>query len=68
MLVLDAATMRTTAPGRATAEGGQCWGPAGRITGPPVLGAGDPRYREPALGRRVWQETEELTGAVVPVG
>ena len=49
------------------AEGGQYWGPAGRITGPPVLGAGAPRYRDPALGRRVWEQTEELTGAAVPV-
>jgi len=51
-----------------SARGGQLWGPAGRLTGPPVLGAGDPRYREPALGRRVWEQTQELTGAVVPVG
>ncbi|MBO9568472.1 MAG: SDR family NAD(P)-dependent oxidoreductase [Cellulomonas iranensis] len=47
-------------------ESGQYWGPAGRVTGLPVLGAGDPRYREPALGRRVREETEALIGVRLP--
>ncbi|PJJ55302.1 short subunit dehydrogenase [Compostimonas suwonensis] len=47
------------------AEGGQYWGPLGRIGGPPVPGAGDPRYTEPALGSRIWQETEQLIGSPV---
>lgn len=47
-------------------EGGQYWGPAGAFTALPVLGAGDPRYRDPALGRRVADETAALVGVATP--
>ncbi len=47
-------------------EGGQYWRPAGRFTGLPVLGSGDPRYRDPELGRRVREETAALVGVPMP--
>lgn len=50
------------------ARGGQYWGPSGRIGGPPVLGRPHPRFGDPAVGARVWRETETLLGLRVPVG
>ena len=41
----------------AEADGGQYWEP---VHGVPTLGSGDPSYRSPELGARVWRETQEL--------
>ncbi|MGQ7296642.1 SDR family NAD(P)-dependent oxidoreductase [Quadrisphaera sp. KR29] len=58
------AVRATTDP---AARGGQYWGPTGKTAGPPVLDAGDPRYRDPALGARVWAQTEAVLGAPLHV-
>ena len=48
--------------------GGQYFGPSGvmEFSGPPVLVRPSPRVQDPALGRRLWEVAEALTGVRYP--
>ncbi|MGW4233368.1 SDR family NAD(P)-dependent oxidoreductase [Streptomyces sp. NPDC004980] len=48
-------------------QGGQYWGPHKRVTGMPALVEGAPRNRDEATGRRLWTDSEQLTGVTFSV-
>ncbi|BDZ55104.1 SDR family NAD(P)-dependent oxidoreductase [Agromyces marinus] len=49
-------------------EGGQFWGPARLVKGPPVLGTPTATSRDPRIGERVWMLAEQATGRAFDVG